>query len=81
MAVYHRYGLQMTRDSMDNAIYHYNRRRGVQKTSVHLFRHTFAKNWIMNGGDLKREYDRYSLLDQAKASSEPQKGQHVKMRK
>ena len=101
------YGLQMTRDSMDNAIYHYNRRRGVQKTSVHLFRHTFAKNWIMNGGDifrlqkilghstldmvknyvaiyggdLKRDYDRYSLLDQAKASSEPQKGQHVKMRK
>ena len=45
------YGLKMTTDSMDNAIYHYNRRHGVQKTSVHLFRHTFAKNWIMNGGD------------------------------
>jgi len=101
------YGRQMNRDNLDNAIYHYNRSRGVQKTSVHLFRHTFAKNWIMNGGDifrlqkilghssldmvknyvaiyggdLKRDYDRYSLLDQAKASSEPQTGQRIKMRK
>ena len=101
------YGGQMTRDTLDNAIYHYNRRRGIQKTSVHLFRHTFAKNWIMNGGDifrlqkilghstldmvknyvsiyggdLKRDYDRYSLLDQAKASSEPQRGQRMKMGK
>lgn len=48
------YGLQMTRDSMDNAIYHYNRSRGVEKTSVHLFRHTFAKKWIMSGGDIFR---------------------------
>jgi len=101
------YGGQMTKDTLDNAIYHYNRNRGVQKTSVHLFRHTFAKNWIMNGGDifrlqkilghstldmvknyvaiyggdLKRDYDRYSLLDQAKASSEPKAGQRIKMRK
>lgn len=29
----------------------YNRSRGVEKTSIHLFRHTFAKNWILQGGD------------------------------
>ena len=23
----------------------------MTKTSVHLFRHTFAKKWILNGGD------------------------------
>ena len=29
----------------------YNQSRGVQKTSIHLFRHTFAKNYILNSGD------------------------------
>jgi integrase/recombinase XerD len=24
------------------------------KTSAHLYRHTFAKNWILNGGDIFR---------------------------
>lgn len=32
----------------------YNRKRGVSKTSAHLYRHTFAKNWIINGGDIFR---------------------------
>lgn len=32
----------------------YNRMRGVEKTSAHLYRHTFAKKWIMNGGDVFR---------------------------
>lgn len=32
----------------------YNRKRGVEKTSAHLYRHTFAKKWIMNGGDIFR---------------------------
>ncbi len=42
----------MTREKMSKSIADYNRRRGVTKTSVHLFRHTFTKNWIMTGGDL-----------------------------
>lgn len=29
----------------------YNRSRGVMKTGCHLFRHTFAKKWILAGGD------------------------------
>ncbi len=32
----------------------YNRKRGVNKTSAHLYRHTFAKKWILNGGDIFR---------------------------
>lgn len=32
----------------------YNKSRGVSKTSAHLYRHTFAKKWIMNGGDIFR---------------------------
>jgi integrase/recombinase XerD len=32
----------------------YNNKRGVYKTSAHLFRHTFAKKWILNGGDIFR---------------------------
>lgn len=32
----------------------YNRKRGVSKTSAHLYRHTFAKKWILNGGDIFR---------------------------
>ncbi len=32
----------------------YNKNRGVTKTSCHLFRHTFAKKWIMSGGDVFR---------------------------
>ncbi|MCL2378480.1 MAG: tyrosine-type recombinase/integrase [Defluviitaleaceae bacterium] len=32
----------------------YNKARGVAKTSAHLYRHTFAKKWILNGGDIFR---------------------------
>lgn len=32
----------------------YNRQRDVDKTSAHLYRHTFAKKWILNGGDIFR---------------------------
>jgi integrase/recombinase XerD len=42
-------GGQLTRSSVITAIRKYNQKRGVRKTSIHLFRHTFAKNWILNG--------------------------------
>ncbi|MCM1304632.1 MAG: tyrosine-type recombinase/integrase [Lachnospiraceae bacterium] len=32
----------------------YNWGKGVEKTSAHLYRHTFAKKWILNGGDIFR---------------------------
>lgn len=43
-------GKQLTIRGAQDAIADYNRRRGVEKTSIHLFRHTFAKTYIMNGG-------------------------------
>ena len=48
------HGGQLSRDGLINGIRRYNRRRGVEKTSIHLFRHTFAKMWIINGGDIFR---------------------------
>lgn len=43
------YGTQMLLDGLKHAISKYNRRRGVTKTGLHLFRHTFAKRTVMNG--------------------------------
>lgn len=38
----------------EDMLANYNRKRGVAKTSAHLYRHTFAKKWILNGGDIFR---------------------------
>ena len=38
--------------SLRNDIAHYNKKRGVSKTSIHLFRHTFAKNYLLAGGSV-----------------------------
>ena len=45
------HGTQMTRSGAEGIISKYNRRRGVTNTSIHMYRHTFAKKWILNGGD------------------------------
>lgn len=31
-----------------------HRERGVQKTSIHLYRHSFSHYWIMSHGDIFR---------------------------
>ena len=33
------------------AFYRYCKRKGVSKTSIHGLRHTFARNWFLQGGD------------------------------
>lgn len=38
--------------SFGKSLGEYNKSRGVNKTSTHLWRHTFAKNWITSGGDI-----------------------------
>jgi integrase/recombinase XerD len=48
------YGEQITDWGLVTIISKYNKSRGVSKTSVHLFRHTFAKKWILNHGDMFR---------------------------
>lgn len=49
-----RYGERLQESSLNTAIYRYNRKRGVSKTSVHLYRNTFAKIYITNEGDIAR---------------------------
>lgn len=44
-------GKPMTEAGLREAIRHYNRSRGVEKTSTHLFRHTFAERYLRNGGN------------------------------
>lgn len=44
-------GGQLARRSCEDAIKDYNKSRGVDKSSIHLFRHTFAKDYIMAGGN------------------------------
>lgn len=46
------YGEQLTRGGLSKAVAKYNKSHGVDKSSIHLFRHTFAKNWITSGGDI-----------------------------
>jgi len=49
-----KYGDKLQESSLNTAIYRYNRSRGVSKTSVHLYRNTFAKIYITNEGDIAR---------------------------
>lgn len=43
-------GNKLKNRSAEDAMADYNRSRGVSRTGIHLFRHTFAKNYIVNGG-------------------------------
>ena len=45
-------GSQLTENGLRQSIARYNTQRGVQKTSIHLFRHTFARKYLIDcGGD------------------------------
>ena len=47
-------GEQMTADAFKRNVQRYNNSRGVVITSSHAYRHSFAKRWILNGGDIFR---------------------------
>ena len=47
-------GEKLTENALKLSIRDYNLSRGVKKTSVHSLRHTFAKLWISNNGDVFR---------------------------
>ena len=40
----------LTENALRLAITHYNHSRGVEKTSIHLFRHTFARKYLVDCG-------------------------------
>lgn len=46
------YGEKLAEVTVNKSIKKYNLSRGVTKTGVHLFRHTFAKMWITSGGNV-----------------------------
>lgn len=46
--------MPLTVDALKHSIRKYNLDRDVERTSVHALRHTFAKNWIRNTGDVFR---------------------------
>ena len=46
------YGQQLVKSTCYHALYTYNKNRGVETTGIHRYRHTFAKQWILNGGNV-----------------------------
>ncbi|MFR1377670.1 MAG: tyrosine-type recombinase/integrase [Clostridium neonatale] len=46
------FGKTLDRQTVNLSINIYNKKRGVEKTGIHRFRHTFAKKWILYGGDV-----------------------------
>ena len=46
------YGQQLVKTTCYRMLAVYNKNRGVETTGIHRFRHTFAKQWILNGGSV-----------------------------
>ena len=46
------FGQQLTKSTGYHRLYEYNKARGVETTGIHRYRHTFAKQWILRGGDV-----------------------------
>lgn len=46
------FGQQLVKSTCYHMLYEYNKRRGVETTGIHRYRHTFAKQWILNGGNV-----------------------------
>lgn len=46
------YGNQLCKTTSYHMLYFYNKSRGVETTGIHRYRHTFAKQWILNGGNV-----------------------------
>lgn len=46
------FGKQLVKSTGYHMLYEYNKKRGVETTGIHRYRHTFAKQWILNGGNV-----------------------------
>lgn len=47
-----RYGEKLTNNALQHSLKKYNNRRGVIKQGCHMWRHTFAKMWILKNGNI-----------------------------
>ena len=45
-------GEQLSKASLAQGYRQYTRDRGVNKSNIHGLRHTFAREWFLNGGDV-----------------------------
>ena len=48
------YGGQASNRTWQTLVYRYNIKRGVNVTSIHAFRHSFSRLWLLNQGDIMR---------------------------
>lgn len=46
------YGEQLVKSTCYHMLYEYNKKRGVETTGIHRYRHTLAKQWVLNGGNV-----------------------------
>lgn len=46
------YGKKLLKDTLYHILWDYNKGRGIETTGIHRYRHTFAKQWILNGGNV-----------------------------
>lgn len=46
------YGDRLTKSTFYHSLYEYHKKRGVEKTGIHRYRHTFAKKWVLMGGNV-----------------------------
>ena len=46
------FGQQLVKSTCYHILYDYNKKRGVATTGIHRYRHTFAKQWILSGGNV-----------------------------
>lgn len=82
------YGYKLVKSTLYHAMREYNKKRGVETTGLHRFRHTFAKKWVLSGGNewyCKRfwtfQFGYYSVLftpSRKRYSSRSIRVQHLK---
>ncbi|WP_195972633.1 tyrosine-type recombinase/integrase [Clostridium thermobutyricum] len=46
------YGNKLVKSTLYGGLVDYNKKRGIMKTGIHRYRHTFAKKWVISGGSI-----------------------------
>lgn len=46
------FGKKLVKSTLYHSLWQYNKSRGVETTGLHRFRHTFAKKWVLMGGNV-----------------------------